>query len=743
MPTKKIKTYNGYTLEGSLNHPVLTKTGWVELKDLTKQHKVAIDYGSDIWGEENPGRYYNSDKYVHRNLHTYVVPKNTDLDIKLMYMIGYFLQKGRYSVNTKTGKIEFEFYLQNKNKRAETFWVHSSFLGSQFKKEIVRKDRNPVIKTASPVILGYLEHLKLGLENKVEDREIPDWIFRVPRELVISFLKGAFDSNGAILSINNKARSRILFYSRSERIAKTVQLLLLNLGIISKFKKEINRDNVTGEAPEYKHSLTIRGDSFNKFKEILGFKYSKYAEVLKKMKVCNYQNRYKVDDIYLWDKVIEVEESESLTYDFTVPNTNSYIGNGIVCHNTPKGKGTFFHQLYELEKTSPDWKSFHFTVYDNPFIPREEIERMKAIKSPKVFSQELMANWESFDAQMWTEMNSSHIIPHSELPSSYEEVLLGIDWGDVNPALIVAGYYNGVYYIIDYWENPNKGRPIEQHIHNKEAMRLVNEHYVSSSYADPSRPGFIMSMRRAGIPRLVSGYNRISEGNNVVNNLFYQNRIRISSKCQRVYDVFSAYHRAKKEEQILDEPAKFQDDHLCFVADTEIMTLEGWGKIQDIKIGDYVWTTKAWQPVISCMNRMASIITLQEIQHGGLLRCTPDHPFIQIDKRGRHIQHKAIDLHPGIYLKALDKKPDKPKLKVLPGEGRDMVYNITVKNAPEYYVRVQEHNGVLVHNCDAFRYIMATRHIRTLDKEMLQQPIQHRKEEEEVWETNSTLFSQD
>ena len=61
--------------------------------------------------------------------------------------------------------------------------------------------------------------------------------------------------------------------------------------------------------------------------------------------------------------------------------------------STPNGKGMFY-ELYNRQEADPkNYKSFHFTTYDNPHYPVEEIERMRLNMPEAVFRQEIMAEF--------------------------------------------------------------------------------------------------------------------------------------------------------------------------------------------------------------------------------------------------------------------------------------------------------------------------------------------------------------
>ena len=69
--------------------------------------------------------------------------------------------------------------------------------------------------------------------------------------------------------------------------------------------------------------------------------------------------------------------------------------------STPKGKNQYFWDLYKLEQEHSNWKSFHFTIYDNPHISREEIEEIRGQTDPLTFSQEYLAVFVTENLDAW------------------------------------------------------------------------------------------------------------------------------------------------------------------------------------------------------------------------------------------------------------------------------------------------------------------------------------------------------
>lgn len=237
---------------------------------------------------------------------------------------------------------------------------------------------------------------------------------------------------------------------------------------------------------------------------------------------------------------------------------------------TPKGRNSYFYYLYSKAEEWENWRSFHYFTKDNPFIDVQEIENAASVLPDRVYRQEYEASFEDFAGKIYTELSEDHLIDPEDLPK-LDEYFIGIDWGDINPALVVVGieknYYIGFdkYYLLDYWKNPqqNPKTAVTQDEHNRQAMKRVREYGIKWGYADPSQPGRIVSLRKAGLPKLVEGYNRLGEGNGIVNILLKANLLNISKDCYEVYSEMEAYHREEEDGVIQEEVADDQEDHCC------------------------------------------------------------------------------------------------------------------------------------------------------------------------------------
>jgi phage FluMu gp28-like protein len=102
------------------------------------------------------------------------------------------------------------------------------------------------------------------------------------------------------------------------------------------------------------------------------------------------------------------------------PTLTDYKGKAIFL-STPRGKN-YFYSLYS--KAEPNWQSFKFTTYDNPYIDAQEIDDARKQLPEVVFEQEYMANpAENAANPFGTQFIRNCITPVSTMPV----VAFGID----------------------------------------------------------------------------------------------------------------------------------------------------------------------------------------------------------------------------------------------------------------------------------------------------------------------------
>jgi hypothetical protein len=157
------------------------------------------------------------------------------------------------------------------------------------------------------------------------------------------------------------------------------------------------------------------------------------------------------------------------------PTLTDYKGRAIFL-STPKGKN-FFYSLY-LKSGEPDWESFKFSTYDNPYIDKIEIDDARLQLPEVVFEQEYMANPSENAANPF----GSQYIKQCTYPLSTEPpIVFGIDLAkSVDFTCIIGLDKNGS---VSYFERFQKDwRNTKQIIANLPRMPILID---STGVGDP------------------------------------------------------------------------------------------------------------------------------------------------------------------------------------------------------------------------------------------------------------------
>jgi PBSX family phage terminase large subunit len=206
--------------------------------------------------------------------------------------------------------------------------------------------------------------------------------------------------------------------------------------------------------------------------------------------------------------------------------------------STPKGFNHFY-DLYNLQEKDIDYISYKFTTYDNPHIPKKEIDKAKEELPEDRFAQEYLADFRKTQGLVYPEFKREiHVTP--EDPNNVIDTVAGIDWGYSNPA---SSHRVRVTADKHYWidsEFYKTGQTTEQIIEN---VKLKNPTKV---YPDPAEPDRLEMARRLGLNvREVS--KDIKAGIDSVRELLKQGRIHIHPECKNLISEFETYRYPEKK----------------------------------------------------------------------------------------------------------------------------------------------------------------------------------------------------
>ena len=282
-PTIRIKTNYGYKLEGTPNHRirVLDKDGnylFRRLDELQPTDYIAIQRSQNCFGKgidlsDFQNKYkkskFNTSK---KDFKKFKITK--DLAKLMGYMVGdgtcgdKWLNKNNIQITEANEESEHDFKK-----------VCLRLFGEEPKITLDKRTRNTkrlmIYNVKARAFLNYAGVSWWGAEEK----EIPWSIMCSPKKIVANFLKSLFECDGG------PTEKGIEYSSKSEKLIKQLQIVLLNFGIISRVITRYNK-----EYRRYYYHLYIDGQKDRKiFAKEIGFisesKQKKLKDGLKKIKI--------------------------------------------------------------------------------------------------------------------------------------------------------------------------------------------------------------------------------------------------------------------------------------------------------------------------------------------------------------------------------------------------------------------------------------------------------------------------
>ncbi len=224
--------------------------------------------------------------------------------------------------------------------------------------------------------------------------------------------------------------------------------------------------------------------------------------------------------------------------------------------STPKGFNHFY-DLYNFQEKDSDYKSFHFTTYDNPFVPADEIDKAQKEIPETRFHQEYMADFRKTEGLVYKEFDRErHVYTDRNAEPEYStDTLAGIDWGWTNPASSHK-----------YKKSPDRHYWITEEFYKSgkttsEIIEAVKQFGASIVYPDPAEPDRNEEARKAKLNvREVS--KDVEAGIACVQELFKQNRIHIHASCENmIWELETYSYPDKKPDHNEDEAPIKENDH--------------------------------------------------------------------------------------------------------------------------------------------------------------------------------------
>jgi hypothetical protein len=196
------------------------------------------------------------------------------------------------------------------------------------------------------------------------------------------------------------------------------------------------------------------------------------------------------------DEIASIRNWDWLWQEVLRPTLTDYEAPSIFI-STPKGYNHFYDLFQSGQGIDQNYKSWRFTSYDNPYIPKEEIDNAKKELTEDTFQQEYMADFRKHTGLVYKEFSrDTHIVEPFDIPDGWV-IVRGIDFGSTNPT---ACLWIGIdpddnWFVIS--EHYQTGETIDYHAGRINSDRYSNR--VTATYGDPSGAQWIQEFAQRGI----------------------------------------------------------------------------------------------------------------------------------------------------------------------------------------------------------------------------------------------------
>jgi phage terminase large subunit len=259
-------------------------------------------------------------------------------------------------------------------------------------------------------------------------------------------------------------------------------------------------------------------------------------------------------DLVVLDEVAMMKSFWAMWQEVVRPTLTDTRGRGLFL-STPKGLN-HFRDLYNLQDVDSDFKSFHFTSYDNPYIPKDEIDKARNELTEDRFAQEYLADFRKTQGLVYKDFDRArHVFTDMGIIKSRVRKLVGIDWGWTNPTAVLEFIEDGDrnFYIVSEWYKTEK--PSDEIIEYAASLN------AQAYYPDPAEPDRIALMLKRKLPvRDVS--KDIVAGIDSVQKLIRAGKLFVHSSCVNTISEFETYsYPDKKPDKNTPEVPIKENDH--------------------------------------------------------------------------------------------------------------------------------------------------------------------------------------
>ena len=321
--------------------------------------------------------------------------------------------------------------------------------------------------------------------------------------------------------------------------------------LIKHFDLEVTKDNAKDKVIELSNGSTIRMGSVNQVDSTVGRSY----------------------DLIIFDEAALADGKDA--FNVALRPTLDKENSKAVFISTPRGRNNWFADFYHrgFSDEFQDWCSIRATYHENPRISDNDIHEAKKAMSAAEFSQEYLADFNTYEGQVWNFNFETQVGDYEQLDTSNMDVFAGLDVGYKDPtALCVLAYDWDMqkYYLID--EYMDAERTTEQHaIEINKMIRKYNIDYIYiDSAAQQTRFDFAQNYDISTINAKKSVLDGIGQVAGIIDN----DILHIDQRCSQSLSCVDQYQWDPNPNLMREKPKHNMASHMADALRYALYTFE-------------------------------------------------------------------------------------------------------------------------------------------------------------------------
>ena len=321
--------------------------------------------------------------------------------------------------------------------------------------------------------------------------------------------------------------------------------------LIRHFDLEVVRDNAKDKVIELSNGSTIRMGSVNQVDSTVGRSY----------------------DLIIFDEAALADGKDA--FNVALRPTLDKENAKAVFISTPRGRNNWFADFYHrgFSEEFHDWSSIKATYHENPRISAIDIEEAKKAMSAAEFSQEYLADFNTYEGQIWNFDFETCVADLSQLDTSNMDVFAGLDVGYKDPtALCVLAYDwdQEKFYLVD--EYLDAERTTEQHA--AEIRQRIDKYSIDYIYIDSAaqqtRFDFAQNYDISTINAKKSVLDGIGQTASIIDN----DNLIVDQKCRHILSAVDQYQWDNNPNLMRERPKHNMASHMADALRYALYTFE-------------------------------------------------------------------------------------------------------------------------------------------------------------------------